>query len=242
LNFAFRDRFTQFMRSMFLQGSWNFPRMQGLGFFYSLLPWLEKISGDNFRKACYRHLGYFNTNPYMAPYILGVVSRLEEDGKNEKSVKARNNLMGPLGAIGDRYYWSRLLPFTVLLGLAFSFFWRSAAPFIFLLLFNAVHLKNRWSYLNLGYLNADSPLEKAASLNGRTLTKNLERATGPLMGFILGVGAFGTDTPGTVLIVFGAALLLFRRQWRTPAVFGLLVALGIALGLLGIDMRIPWSK
>ena len=88
--------------------------MQGLGFFYALLPWLRKVSGDGFKDACHRHLGYFNTNPYMSPYVLGVVSKLEEEGKGEESVKVRNSLMGPLGAMGDSYYWATLLPVTVL--------------------------------------------------------------------------------------------------------------------------------
>jgi mannose/fructose/N-acetylgalactosamine-specific phosphotransferase system component IID len=241
LSFTFYDRLNQFLRSLSIQGSWNFPRMQGLGFFYSLLPWLSKASGEGFKEACHRHLGYFNTNPYMSPYILGVVSRLEEEGRGEESVKARNSLMGPLGAIGDGYYWAALLPVTVLLGIALSFFWIAAAPVLFLLLYNVVHLRNRWVYLNCGYLNAHSPLEGAAEINGKTLSRNMERLVTPLLGFILGLAAFGTRTPGTALLVFAIALLMFRRQFRTPAIFALLVTLGTLLGFLGTDMRIPWS-
>lgn len=222
-------------------GSWNFPRMQGLGFFYALLPWLEKVSGEECRDACHRHLGYFNTNPYMSPYILGVVSKLEEEGLGEESVKARNNLMGPLGAMGDSFYWATLLPVTVLLSLILSFFWMAAAPVIFLLLYNSVHLKNRWTYLKKGYQNAHSPLEGAARLNGRVLNRNLERMTAPLIGAILGLAAFSTHTPGTVFLIFAAAFLMFRRLWKTPVIFTLLVILGTILGFFGPDMRIPWS-
>jgi len=215
--------------------------MQGLGFFYSILPWLSKVSGDGCKEACYRHLGYFNTNPYMSPYVLGVVSRLEEEGKGEESVKARNSLMGPLGAMGDGYYWAALLPVTVLVSIVLSFFWIAAAPVVFLLLYNTVHLKNRWTYLNRGYLNAHSPLEGAAELHGMGLPRKLERTVSPLLGFTLGMAAFGTQTPGTAFMLFGAAFLMFRRQWKTPAVFALLVILGTLLGFLGTDMRIPWS-
>lgn len=215
--------------------------MQGLGFFYSLLPWLEKVSGEGCRDACQRHLGYFNTNPYMSPYILGVVSRLEEEGRGEDSVKARNNLMGPLGAVGDGYYWATLLPVTLLVALLISFFWMAAAPVVFLLLYNTVHLKNRWNYLNRGYMNAHSPLEGASDLNGKSLPKNLDRIAAPLTGLILGLAAFGTHTPGTAFLVFAAAFLMFRRLWKTPAIFALLVILGTILGFLGPNMRIPWS-
>lgn len=215
--------------------------MQGLGFFYALLPWLRKVSGDGFKDACHRHLGYFNTNPYMSPYVLGVVSKLEEEGKGEESVKARNSLMGPLGAMGDSYYWATLLPVTVLLSIALSFFWMAAAPVVFLLIYNTVHLRNRWTYLNRGYLNAHSPLEGASDLNGKVFSRNMERMATPLLGFILGVAAFGTRTPGISFIIFGVAFVLFRRQWRVPAIFALLVTLGTLLGFLGTNMRIPWS-
>jgi mannose/fructose/N-acetylgalactosamine-specific phosphotransferase system component IID len=215
--------------------------MQGLGFFYSLLPWLKKVSGTGFKEACYRHLGYFNTNPYMSPYVLGVVSRLEEEGNGEESVKARNSLMGPLGAMGDGYYWATLLPVTLLISLTMSFFWMAVAPVFFLLVYNTVHLKNRWAYLNSGYLNAHSPLEGATELNSRALPRNMERMVTPLLGFTLGLAAFGTRTPGTALLVFGIAFLMFRRQWRTPVIFALLVMLGILLGFFGANMRIPWS-
>jgi len=240
LNFTFHDRLIQFIRSLSIQGSWNFPRMQGLGFFYSLFPWLAKVSGRHSREAYHRHLGYFNTNPYMSSYILGVVSRLEEEGRGDESVKARNNLMGPLGAMGDNYYWAKLLPFSVLVSLALSFFWASAAPLLFLFIYNAVHLTTRWGYLSSGYRNAHSPQEGAARLNGRGLQRNMERLTTPLLGFVLGVAVFGTQTPGTSLLVFGAAFMMFRRQWKTPAIFGVLVVLAIFLGFLGPNMRIPW--
>lgn len=230
-----------FFRSLSIQGSWNFPRMQGLGFFYCLLPWLEKVSDKDFRDACQRNLGYFNTNPCMALYILGVVSRLEEEGRGEESIKARNDLMGPLGALGDGYYWATLLPVTVLISILISFFWMSAAPVVLLLLYNTESLKNRWKYLNQGYRNAHSPLEGAGDLNGRYLPKYLDRMVSPLLGMILGLAAFGTYTPGTALLIFVAAFLMFRRLWNTPAIFTVLVILGTILGFLGPDMRIPWS-
>ena len=241
LKFPFRYRLNLFIRSLSIQGSWNFPRMQGLGFFYALVPWLRNVSGDGFKDACHRHLGYFNTNPYMSLYVLGVVSRLEEEGLGEESVKARNSLMGPLGAMGDGYYWATLLPFAVLLSLSLSFFWMAAAPVMFLLIYNTVHLRNRWVYLNRGYMNAHSPLEGASDLNGKQLSRNMERMVTPLLGFILGLTAFGTGTPGTSFILFGLAFVMFRRQWRMPVIIALLLTLGTLLGFLGTNMRIPWS-
>lgn len=238
----FMDRLNLFIRSLSIQASWNFPRMQGLGFFFSLLPWLRKAAGSGFREACYRHLGYFNTNPYMSPYILGVVARLEEEGKGEESVRARNNLMGPLGAMGDGFYWATLLPVVILVSLAFSFFIAVLAPVFFLIVYNCVHLRNRWAYLERGYRNAHEPLKGAAGLNGQKLSKIFEHLAAPAMGLILGMVAFGTQTPGTAMLLFGLAFCLFRRQWKMPAVFAILVIVAVLLGLLGLEMSIPWSE
>lgn len=241
VKFKLKDRFSIFIRSLSLQGSWNFPRMQGLGFFYCLVPWLSKVSGDGFKDACHRHLGYFNTNPYMASYVLGAVSRLEEEGLGQDSVRVRNNLMGPLGAMGDGYYWATLLPVAILLALAVSMFSIIAAPVVFLLVFNSVQLRNRWIYLIKGYHSAHSALQGAASLNNKTFSRSFDRLSMPMMGFILGLSVFRTGTPGTALLVFLCAVFLFRRRWKTPAVFALLAGLGIILGFLGTEMGLPWS-
>ena len=37
MKFTLSARLNQFVRSLSLQASWNFPRMQGLGFFFALL-------------------------------------------------------------------------------------------------------------------------------------------------------------------------------------------------------------
>lgn len=92
----FRDMFT-------LQWSWNYERMQALGFLWAILPVLQKIykKGDDLKEAMKRHLQFYNTNPVMSPLILGASIALEEDraGKAASSIKV--GLMGPLAGIGD---------------------------------------------------------------------------------------------------------------------------------------------
>jgi hypothetical protein len=127
------------------------------------------------------------------------------------------------------------------MSLVLSFFNMFAAPVFFLLVYNTVHLRNRWVYLAKGYSYAHSPLEGAAQVSYKALSRNLERLISPLLGLVLGIAVFGTDTPGTALLFFAAAFLMYRRLWRAPAIFAGLVILGTLLGYLGPDMRIPWS-
>jgi PTS system mannose-specific IID component len=92
----FRDMFT-------LQWSWNYERMQALGFLWAILPVLQKVykKEDELKEAMKRHLQFYNTNPVASPLILGATIALEEDraGKAASSIKV--GLMGPLAGIGD---------------------------------------------------------------------------------------------------------------------------------------------
>ena len=67
--------------------SWNYERMQNLGFLYTILPTLKKIYKDkkeDMSVAMSRHLEFFNTHPTAAPFILGVTSALEDQENEER--------------------------------------------------------------------------------------------------------------------------------------------------------------
>ena len=118
-----------FARSFLLQTLWNFERMQNIGFVYGILPVLRKIypSPDDRKDALLRHIGFFNTHPYMVNMIFGLVAAMEDDaakGKLSKDsiVKTKNNIAGPLAAIGDSFFWATWLPFTVILTVSLIIF------------------------------------------------------------------------------------------------------------------------
>ena len=100
-------------RSMFLQGSWNYERMQNGGWAYSLIPALKKLypSGEEAKEALKRHLEFFNTHPYVAAPIIGVTLALEEERANGADIDdaaiqgVKVGMMGPLAGIGDPVFW-----------------------------------------------------------------------------------------------------------------------------------------
>ena len=68
-----------FLRSLVLQASWNFERLQSLGALYVLAPALQLYYQGSDRVVAFkRYLGYFNTHPYLAPAVLGAILNLEE--------------------------------------------------------------------------------------------------------------------------------------------------------------------
>src|SRR6202158_716611 len=66
---------TVFLRSLFLQASWNPQGMQNLGLAYALFPALKELypNQDELMAAVRRHLSFFNTHPYVAAALLGGV-------------------------------------------------------------------------------------------------------------------------------------------------------------------------
>ncbi|TMA33943.1 MAG: PTS system mannose/fructose/sorbose family transporter subunit IID, partial [Deltaproteobacteria bacterium] len=69
-----------FLRSLFLQASWNPRGMQNVGFADAIGPALTELYPEPAEraKAVARHLEFFNCHPYMAAAILGGAVRLEE--------------------------------------------------------------------------------------------------------------------------------------------------------------------
>lgn len=73
-----------FLRSNLFQGSWNFERMQALGFCFSMVPAIRRLYPENNearKQAIRRHLGSL-TQPFVAAPILGVTLALEEQRAN----------------------------------------------------------------------------------------------------------------------------------------------------------------
>ncbi|WP_366545046.1 PTS system mannose/fructose/sorbose family transporter subunit IID, partial [Salmonella enterica] len=102
---------------LFGQSGWNYEKMQGLGYLYSIYPFLEKkyTRPEEQKDAAKVHSQFFNTNNTMAPGILGVNIALEEQtGLAGKDAVAgiKTGLMGPLAGIGDTLFF--VIPTTII--------------------------------------------------------------------------------------------------------------------------------
>lgn len=145
-------------RGLFIQAAWNFENFQGIGFVYALIPLLRQagFSEEEVRELVKRHLACFNTNPYFAGMILGGTLRLQEERKlgrvtSEQIETFKNDLMGALGALGDSLTWGTLRPLAGLAAVLAAMIYETAAPLIFLVLYNMVTLWIRGAGLWNGY-------------------------------------------------------------------------------------------
>ena len=158
MKLSWKTRLYIWFRLLLLQASWNFERLQGIGFFYALLPGLKKLyPRDQVLTASRRYVEYFNTHPYLAPLVAGAVLKLEE----EKAASPENSeieigdfkemVAAPYAAIGDALFWGGLRPLAAGVALFFAvkgFLW---APLAFLILYNIVPFWFRTVFFVRGY-------------------------------------------------------------------------------------------
>ena len=114
-----QDRIHVFLRSNLHQGSWNFERMQALGYCYAMIPAIKRLyQGEDRKKALKRHLEFFNTQPFVTAPILGVNLAMEEQKANGADIDdgsingLKVGLMGPLAGVGDPIFGALICKWT----------------------------------------------------------------------------------------------------------------------------------
>ena len=247
------------LRSLNLQASFNYERMQAAGWLYCILPGLEKIHADNkedLEISMQHNLEFFNTHPFLVTFVMGIVLSLEQQKADINTIRAvRVAAMGPLGGIGDAIFWFTLVPITAGITSNMAINGSLAGPILFLLIFNVVQFACRfflmyWSY-NLGtkaieLLTANAKeFTRAASMLGvfvvGALTSNygattinlvIENGDSPIVIQSILDGVLPKLIPLTITLVLFA--LMKKKGWTPVKCIALLLVLGILGGAIGI--------
>lgn len=154
-----RDRLAVAWRSTFIQGSWNYERMQNGGWAFSMIPAIKKLykTKEERTAALKRHLEFFNTHPYIASPILGVTLALEEERANGAPVDdvaiqgVKVGMMGPLAGVGDPVFWFTVRPMLGALGASLAMGGNILGPIIFFLGWNIIRWSFMWYTQEFGY-------------------------------------------------------------------------------------------
>ena len=240
------DRKKVWWRSQFLQGSWNYERMQNLGWAYSLIPAIKKLytTKEDQAAALERHLEFFNTHPYVAAPIMGVTLALEEERANGVEIDdaaiqgVKIGMMGPLAGIGDPVFWFTVRPILGALGASLAASGNLVGPLLFFFGWNAIRMAFLWYTQEFGY-KAGSEITK--DMSGGIL-KDITKGASILGMFILAVLVqrwvsinFTVNLPGKQLAE--GAYINFPEGPVTGA--ELKGILGQALGGLSLDSVQP---
>ena len=172
-----KDLFTVSWRHQFLQGSWNYERMQNGGWCYSIIPAIKKLYPEKEDQiaALKRHMEFYNTHPYISAPIMGVTLALEEEKANGADIDdaaiqgVKVGMMGPLAGVGDPVFWFTLRPILGALGASLAMGGSIIGPILFFVLWNVM----RFAFLH--YTNV------FGYKVGTSITKNL---SGGLLGKI----------------------------------------------------------
>ena len=153
------DLRSMYMRSTFLLGSFNFERMQSMGFCVTMMPAIKRLYSkkEDQAAALKRHLEFFNTQPWIGSAIMGVTAAMEEERANGAPIDdgaingVKVGLMGPLAGVGDPIYWGTARIILAALGASLAVTGNIMGPLIFFIGINIIRILTRWYSMKYGY-------------------------------------------------------------------------------------------
>jgi len=240
------ERLRVWLWSLTLQGSWNPQRMQNLGLAATLLAWLrrEPRETEQDRLFCRRYYEFFNTNPYLANFLIGGLLRLERHRRSGGEVPPdfartfRDSLGRAFASLGDQLFWMGLRPALVMAACLLALLGLPVAALGLFLAFAAGQLVLRWVSLDLGHALGMDILDVLGDRRWHRAVAGIKRAGMLLACMVAGVyltrvQAFAESEDAGLLLAgalvgFGLPLVVRRRL---PGEVLVLVALVLAAAL-----------
>ena len=186
-----KDLKSMYWRSTTLLGSFNFERMQSMGFCVTMIPAIKRLYSkkEDQAAALKRHLEFFNTQPWIGSTIMGVTAAMEQEKANGVDIDdatirgIRVGLMGPLAGVGDPIFWGTIRIVLAALGASLAMNnGNLAGPIMFFLGINIARFLTRWYGLKYGY---EKGTEIVGDMEGGVLQKLTQGAS--ILGlFVMG--------------------------------------------------------
>jgi galactosamine PTS system EIID component len=150
-------------RSIFLQASFNYERMQAGGWTWSLLPFLRKIHKNDDKRlseSMKDNMEFINTHPNLVGFLMGLLLSLEENKEDRNLIKGlKVALFAPLAGIGDAIFWFTLLPIVAGISASFAMQGSIIGPLLFFAVYIGVFVL-RIAWTHMGYELGTSAIEK----------------------------------------------------------------------------------
>ncbi len=244
----------------FSQANWNYEKMQGAGYCFSMFPVLKKIYGDDdeaMHDAVANHLQFFNSSPQATPGILGincaVESRLGSAGR-EAIAGLKTGLMGPFAGVGDSLFGVVL---QTVFGSIAAYQALSGSPIgcLLYLAWGFAMMAVRWGLFRIGYTQGEravdtitehlKPITECASILGLTVV-------GAMITTVISISLSGTYVmgelekplqemldgilPGMLPLIAVALVyaLLSKKGMTSNKAIAIVCIVGLVLGCTGI--------
>jgi PTS system mannose-specific IID component len=211
-----------FARSLFLQAAMHRRGMQSLGMLNALEAGAARVSNDPAALLA-RHNEHFNTNPNMAPIVIGGVLRIEEEGGRGGPASVsrfKQACASALAAAGDVFFGGGLRPIALTLATLFAiyrFFPGLVAVFV---LYNAALIAVRYRGLSFGYARGWGLIDAFSSSRVQralVLVRTGAACAGGLLAGVIVTSAFHLGMRALVTTLLVAALAWFAARRGIPA-------------------------
>ncbi|EST12537.1 PTS system mannose/fructose/sorbose family transporter subunit IID [Sporolactobacillus laevolacticus] len=205
-----KDIISTYFRSTFMLGSFNFERMQAIGFCVTMIPAIKRFyhKKEDQAAALKRHLEFFNTTPWPASAIFGVTSAMEqkkaEGGDIDEAAitNVKIGLMGPLAGIGDPIYWGTARPILAALGASLALSGSILGPLLFFFGINIIRFLTRWYGFKVGYNQGTDIVQDVAGNRLKKLTQ---------MASVLGLFVMGSLVSKWTTIKMPLVLVSYKQ-------------------------------
>ncbi|GGL41725.1 PTS system mannose/fructose/sorbose family transporter subunit IID [Sporolactobacillus putidus] len=205
-----KDMFSTYLRSTFMLGSFNFERMQAIGFCVTMIPAIKRFyhKKEDQAAALKRHLEFFNTTPWPASAIFGVTAAMEQkkaagaDIDEAAITNVKVGLMGPLAGIGDPIYWGTARPILAALGASLALSGSILGPLLFFFGINIIRMLTRWYGFKLGYRQGTDIVQDVAGNRLKKLTQ---------MASVLGLFVMGSLVSKWTTIKMPLVLVSYKQ-------------------------------
>lgn len=237
-------RLSTFLRLFLVQATFNYRTLIGSGVAFCLTPLLKRKHGDSvdeLGQTLGRHVGLFNSHPYLAGMAVGAIGRMEIEGADAETVERfKVAVRGPLGALGDQLVWANWLPAIALLsaGAGIATGRPGIAVVAFLIVYNVGHLALRAWGLATGLAAGPLVAGEIRRANLPLLAARLGGLLAVAIGIVLGglALAAGAGQRGAALwwgaatvLGFGVGAQAGPRAWRVMVAALVTVVLGLAV-------------
>ena len=241
-----------FWRSLFIQSLWNFEGLQNMGFLFVIFPALKKLYPEKVKRkeVLLRHVEFFNTHPYMASMIVGLVAKMEQESSQKGLVSSdeistvKKNMAGPLAAMGDALFWGTFRPLVAIVTAGLMLFSFKVdfginlilLPIFFIVIYNLVNLPFRYWGILISYKMGGKIIGRVAAINFQNIVNILRLLTGIVL-LAITVFYFAFYAPNSVwTIVFILTLLLTVvwscLRWPIVVLFYLVIIAGVFISKL----------
>lgn len=228
-----------------LQWSWNYERMQALGWLWSMLPILTKLYKDpeDLKAAMRRNINFYNTNPQVgSPAIFGAAVAMEQQEEPEVADSIKVGLMGPFAGIGDTVQAVLFRPILMVFAASLAMSGSWAAPALVVAAGLIWVALMPWQF-RLGY-NQGMNLVQEVSTGGR-----IERITqaATIMGLVV-IGGFvpsimaGVTTPLKFARTLDVAGKATEKVIAVQAIFDQILPYVVPLALVGLSYWLVRSR